>query len=405
MNTAKFLTKVEGLATLERPRYSPGLLLEDTDLTAGVDYTREMTRLLFRSLFGCGVICGLDVKATLKCKRTQLHVEVASGLALDGSGNPLQVVKTQQIKYDPDCLPMPPVVWVVLCYKDKACRPKDVSCSGEGDRAEHTRSRDGFVIMLYDGRPDCACACTKPELGTPGRRLGRCCHDDEEDEVPATRRMSARERPLAPMAPMVAMPATPTPAAPTPAAPIPAEPSSMPRPKVPDVCACYEDHNAGKCVPDCGCSCVVLARIDTTPTKTGEDDVEVTADERVRRRIRPVLTGYLECLEPVRPEEPGPTPPPPTPGLTVTCHLGDTVVVVPGSVDVEARVSNAAPGAITYAWSTSRGTISGTGQRVKLATEGVTPGGQGEATITVQATDSAGKTARSTCSVAIEFIG
>jgi hypothetical protein len=44
--------------SLIRPTYSPGLLLEDDDLTAGVSYTRGLTQLLFRSLFGCGVICG-----------------------------------------------------------------------------------------------------------------------------------------------------------------------------------------------------------------------------------------------------------------------------------------------------------------------------------------------------------
>ena len=70
-------------AILERPRYSPGLILEDSDLTAAVDYTRGLSRLLFRNLFGCGVICGLTVKIDTDCG---LNVTVSPGLALDGCG-------------------------------------------------------------------------------------------------------------------------------------------------------------------------------------------------------------------------------------------------------------------------------------------------------------------------------
>src|SRR3954470_3565801 len=73
---------------LERPRYSPGLILQDADLTSAVDYTRELSRLLFRSLFGCGVVCGLRVTVDTDC---DLEVTVAPGLALDGCGDPVQL--------------------------------------------------------------------------------------------------------------------------------------------------------------------------------------------------------------------------------------------------------------------------------------------------------------------------
>jgi hypothetical protein len=76
------------VGVLERPRYSPGLILEDSDLTAAVDYTRALNRLLFRSLFGCGVVCGLTVSVGTDCG---LQVTVAPGLALDGCGDPLHL--------------------------------------------------------------------------------------------------------------------------------------------------------------------------------------------------------------------------------------------------------------------------------------------------------------------------
>ena len=76
------------VGVLEWPRYSPGLILEDSDLTAAVDYTRALNRLLFRSLFGCGVVCGLTVSVGTDCG---LQVTVAPGLALDGCGDPLHL--------------------------------------------------------------------------------------------------------------------------------------------------------------------------------------------------------------------------------------------------------------------------------------------------------------------------
>ncbi|MEI9852768.1 MAG: hypothetical protein WDN24_20060 [Sphingomonas sp.] len=58
------------IGQIERPLYAPGLILQDSDLTAAVDYTRELNRLLFRTLFGCGVICGLRVGIREDCGLT-----------------------------------------------------------------------------------------------------------------------------------------------------------------------------------------------------------------------------------------------------------------------------------------------------------------------------------------------
>src|SRR5262245_28854138 len=131
MKTAKPLVTKDGLSSLQRPRFRPGLLLEDEDLNAGVSYTQDMMRLLFRSLFGCGVICGLGVKAQLTCERRKLAISIASGLALDCAGNPIHVAQLVNVTLDPDCKPMPPELWVSVCYTEKCCRPKDVACSSD----------------------------------------------------------------------------------------------------------------------------------------------------------------------------------------------------------------------------------------------------------------------------------
>ena len=231
MNNTHVLTKQPGLGTLSRPRFTPGLLLEDEDLTAGVDYTRNMMRLMFRSLFGCGVVCGLAVEAKLIGGR-KLSVTVHEGVALDYRGNPIEVPTSQTLEYDWDCKPPGWPIWVTLCYVEKCCRPKDVSCSFDGDGSVvQTRSLDAFEIRLYDQRPECACTC------------------QPLDEAPT--------------------------------------PSTN--------CACYDKQltDPAPCGSECDCDCVVIGYFDK-PSNTAPD-VPVSAPE-VRRFIRPVPAGFRPCL-------------------------------------------------------------------------------------------------------------
>jgi hypothetical protein len=130
---------VVGVSTLERPTYSAGLLLEDSDLTAGVDYTRDLSRLLFRSLFGCGVICGLELTPTLECDGRALHIKVGKGLALDCEGNPIELPKEALVKYDKDCEPFKSHLWVAVCYKPVDCRPRDADCGWDSDGRRRLR--------------------------------------------------------------------------------------------------------------------------------------------------------------------------------------------------------------------------------------------------------------------------
>jgi hypothetical protein len=270
MNKVKELTSLQALATLQRPCFSPGMLLEADDLTASVTYTHDLTQMLFRALFGCGVICGLGLTAMLTCNRRKLFVTVDSGVALDCLGDPIQVPSSQSLTYDPDCQKLPPCVYVVLCYVEKCCRPKDVSCSSEDDSSiVHTRARAGFEIRLYDRLPDCACSC-EPKSKTPPQVHDPCCPE-------------AAQQPQAP----------------------PLREAAPPREtegerEWEEYCECYVDHNKGVCACECGCNCVLLGKIDTTPKRDTPADVQeppLSVDYRGRRSIRPVLTGFLPCLE------------------------------------------------------------------------------------------------------------
>ncbi|MBV1800695.1 hypothetical protein [Siccirubricoccus sp. G192] len=160
--------RVCGTGMISRPRFSPGLLLLDDDLTAGVEYTRQLSRLLFRHLFGCGVVCGLKVTARHERHGDCLHVDVDAGLALDCEGDPVHVPHPQRLTVRRECgEPLPRELWVLLRRTQQDCVPRGLACPPEdgGSDSVATRLRDGYEIALLNERPKESCGC--PELAEP----------------------------------------------------------------------------------------------------------------------------------------------------------------------------------------------------------------------------------------------
>lgn len=287
----KYVGRAIGHSALVRPRYSPGLLLEDDDLRQAVDYTRELNRLLMRSLIGCGVVCGLAVKADERCGK--LVVKVASGVALDCLGDPIHVPVAQPIDVDLGCVDDVPAdtrLWVLLKRRDKTCAPRPALCGCDDDDEENgtvaTRERDGYEIQIVKQRPRCVCGW----LDAPAPDDER----DDGDDGDQLARPAARDC-------LCADPRSP----------------------------CYRDHYAGRCACDCGgpaddcddeaeaaagrepCECdwVLLARIDRLggTTRTVWD-----VHHEVRCFVRPVLMRDPRPACDVKRRKP---PSPPDPAL------------------------------------------------------------------------------------------
>lgn len=176
--TTKLPDPVKGKSSLIRPVFSPGLLLQDNDLTDTVDYMRNMTRLLFRSFFGCGVVCGLKVVAAEECGK--LKIAVAKGVALDCEGNPIEIPSGSNIDVDLTCSVAPPTqLWVAVRRIELTCGMREIMCAPEDDETTSaaTRNRDGYEIKLFSEQPKCVCGCASTESPNGGA-TGRCCQDE-----------------------------------------------------------------------------------------------------------------------------------------------------------------------------------------------------------------------------------
>jgi len=286
---AKVVKPVTGQSSLVRPRYSPGLLLRDDDLKQGVDYTRDLSRLLFRSLFGCGVVCGLKVSWAFKCDKLVLTVD--DGVALDCHGDPVHVPDAQSIPIDPSCGdPIPPHMYVTLRRIEKCCAPRAAACSCDDDEspAVCTRERDGFEIRVVTAWPDCACGCKEqppdetappPPPSAPAPPAGLIVTGTGSAARAAGARSSRRV--LAQPAVSVQQDIEESAGGAT----VAADDCQCADPKD----KCYVDHYNGVCACDCGeCDCewIVLARVDDRSTP---EEKKWSVDHSVRRFARPVL--------------------------------------------------------------------------------------------------------------------
>lgn len=252
-NNNDIVGSTKGTSKLTRARFGPGMLLQHGDLEQLNNYTRDLSRLLFQSFFGCGVVCGLvvDVDRDEECKR--LKVTVQRGVALTCSGDPVYVPDVQTVftRQNLD-LDKASGFWVVLCGTTKCCAPRVTTCSSDDDEAtsDCTREKDGFEIRLLSIDPDKppACLCGWPGAPVPSYPPQRL----DEAAIQADPCKCVRD------------------------------PMNDPRhsPHYSGTCGC----TCGEC-SDCDCKCVLLARV----YKTRKAQKPWAGDHSVRRFIRPVL--------------------------------------------------------------------------------------------------------------------
>jgi hypothetical protein len=299
--SAKLKSSLKVSGSLMWPRFAPGIVLLDEDLTETIKYTRNLSRLLFRSLFGCGVICGFKVTAQVECGN--LNVTVEPGVALDCHGDPIEMCKPQTL--GSECAEkLPDELWVAIRRSgEHTCAPRDVVCAPEeGSHAhEPTRSKDCFEIKLFEDPPEGACMCTRRQMilrdqtqgenTTAQRHMGS---DLSAARRSRTRRQAAANQPAETLqssgnAGRTAADATGT-------------QQSVAAPEEYDW-DCHRDHYCGDC--GCGCSCagcggdcdcccgegwIILAKVNTGPYDTANPNLRRVIHD-ARRFIRPRLAA------------------------------------------------------------------------------------------------------------------
>ncbi|HEV8334461.1 MAG TPA: hypothetical protein VGQ22_23770 [Steroidobacteraceae bacterium] len=303
-DNSKLAKPLRSFTSLVRPKYSPGLLLQDDDLTTAVSYTRNLSRMLFRTLFGCGVLCGLKIVQSTQDNCGKLKFDIAKGVALSCAGDPIEVPGPQEIVIDPCDVELPCALWFAVKHTETCCVPRTAQCPPDEDEppSTSTRERDGFEIRVFPERPPCSCGCvhlgpaqqTPPPPPPPATAV-------EVKDTKAVRDPKEKAKEVAGRGKSAAVAAPPEEAQPAPATP-PTQDTPCPETEDPedppagdpDPClcthrtgtgACYEPFYKGECACDCcDCDWIILA-----VAKRQSDLTQWTIDHSVRRFVRPVL--------------------------------------------------------------------------------------------------------------------
>jgi hypothetical protein len=151
------------VSSFERNNYYHGKSLSARDLLAEQRYFNEKRWLINRTVFGWGVVCGLEVSVDGDC------LVVSPGLALDCCGHEVLVCERQtvhvqalneQLAGDPAYGGGGGVRWV-LCLEYRECKVEPVelpgSCGDDEPDREHNRFRDGYRLrfrLATDRCPD-----------------------------------------------------------------------------------------------------------------------------------------------------------------------------------------------------------------------------------------------------------
>jgi hypothetical protein len=261
---------VTGNGSLLRPRFSAGLLLQDDDLTQIVDYTRGLMGLFLRSVFGCGVLCGLDVTPTKTA--ASLRVEVGDGVALTCGGELIEVRGAEALVLDTcGMTTYPQTFWVVLHGAQMSCAPRETMCSPQGDdlACAYTRIREGFKLELVNTLPADACNCASEAPKAQNDAAVNGSNSNAASDTTSNSQLAVTSQ---------TPPTSSTPGGTPTNKESPASWLLDPTGK-----ACYDRHFQGKCDCTCGCDAVLIAKVVVTGDQTA------AADYSERRYVRVAL--------------------------------------------------------------------------------------------------------------------
>jgi hypothetical protein len=197
------LPRTSRATSLQAVNFRDGMIITADDLTSAVAYPLAMFQTLVRAFFGCGIVCGLEVKAEKLSDPKNYNVTISRGTAIDCHGFPLELCDKVRLNLAPDpCCDIVPNVCIAIrrvtsegvprrdcgCSGDCGCngghREEDCGCNGDhtrprpSDSYQCTRIKDHVLIQAFpsDKLPENICM-----LGSKATNGG--CHDERTEET------------------------------------------------------------------------------------------------------------------------------------------------------------------------------------------------------------------------------
>ncbi len=180
----------------EAVQFSDGMLVTAEDLSAAMRYPLSVAQVLFKAFFGCGIVCGLDLKTGAKAVSEQreqrnpagvvVHprspktdadyvLTIGRGVALGCDGYPIEVCGPLKLDLTPDpCRPEAGEKTLFIAVRrvtaaEAAARPCGCGSAGGEPAKQCTRMRDHVLVQAFDEERDLPKElCRAAAAETPG---------------------------------------------------------------------------------------------------------------------------------------------------------------------------------------------------------------------------------------------
>jgi hypothetical protein len=164
--------------TIESVKFRDGMVVTADDLDAAMRYPASLLRTVLRSYFGCGVVCGLDLRVKqAPGKEPNWVVCVERGVAIDCEGYPVELCAPVELDLSPDacdCDPPPEEVCIAVRRITSDEAPQDAcSCDVDGPQFDCRRTRDHVLVKAFnkvdfDDLPGTVCRRPEGDEGSSG---------------------------------------------------------------------------------------------------------------------------------------------------------------------------------------------------------------------------------------------
>jgi hypothetical protein len=114
-------------------KFHDGMIVTAEDLAAAQQYPASLLRTVLRAYFGCGVVCGLNLRVKQQPGvKARWILCVEAGVAIDCAGNPIELCRPAELDLSPEACACeePPAKVYILIRRVTSDEPSRDPCSG-----------------------------------------------------------------------------------------------------------------------------------------------------------------------------------------------------------------------------------------------------------------------------------
>ncbi|MFI0237579.1 hypothetical protein [Streptomyces sp. NPDC016845] len=162
-------------------RFRDGMVVTAEDLDTAQRYAASLLKTVLRAYFGCGVVCGLDLRLKKPAgDRPATVLVVDRGIAIDCHGYPLELCRPVELDLAPDaCGYGAPPDEVFILLRRATSQEKPCDCATEDEHSDCRRVREHVMVKAVtqdelEALPGDVCRASEERDDCHGCDGGKC---------------------------------------------------------------------------------------------------------------------------------------------------------------------------------------------------------------------------------------